>query len=47
MLDAAELIKNSSEQQLDIDVEDLEKTPHIHLGESNCPNQKWTTVTRY
>ena len=38
-LAAAELIKKSTEQQLDIDVEELKRTPHIHLGESNYPTQ--------
>ena len=38
-LAAAELIKKSTEQQLDIDVEELKRTPHIHLGETNYPTQ--------
>ena len=37
--DAAELIKSSTEQHLDLNLDELQRTPHIHLGESNYPTQ--------
>ena len=37
--DALELIRTSTEQQLDIEVEQLKRTPHIHSGETNFPTQ--------